>query len=29
LALKFGVAPADLEIGELQAHLLQNGAWLG
>src|SRR5437762_6301293 len=29
LALKFGVAPPDLEVGELQTHLLQNGAWLG
>jgi len=29
LALKFGVAPPDLHIGELQTHLMQNGAWLG
>jgi len=29
LALMFGVAPPELEVGELQAHLLQNGAWLG
>jgi len=28
-ALKFGVAPPDLGTGELQTHLLQNGAWLG
>jgi hypothetical protein len=29
LALKLGVAPADLDFGNLQTHLLQNGAWLG
>src|ERR671935_1319344 len=29
LALKFGVAPPDVDIGELQTHLMQNGAWLG
>jgi hypothetical protein len=29
LALKLGVALPDLDTGELQTHLLQNGAWLG
>jgi hypothetical protein len=29
LALKSGVALPDVDIGELQNHLLQNGAWLG
>jgi hypothetical protein len=29
LALKLDVAPPDLDVGELQTHLLQNGAWLG
>jgi len=29
LALKFGVAVPDLDVGELQTHLMQNGAWLG
>ena len=29
LALKSGVAPPDVDIGELQNHLMQNGAWLG
>jgi hypothetical protein len=29
LALKLGVSPADLDVGDLQTHLMQNGAWLG
>jgi hypothetical protein len=29
LALKFGVALPDLDVGELQTHLMQNGVWLG
>src|SRR5919201_535706 len=29
LALRFGVALPDVDIGELQTHLMQNGAWLG
>jgi hypothetical protein len=29
LALKLGVALPELDTGELQTHLLQNGAWLG
>jgi FAD dependent oxidoreductase len=29
LALKLGVALSDLDAGELQTQLLQNGAWLG
>jgi FAD dependent oxidoreductase len=29
LALRFGVAPPDLDIGELQTHLMENGVWLG
>jgi FAD dependent oxidoreductase len=29
LALKFGVPLPDVDVGELQTHLMQNGAWLG
>jgi hypothetical protein len=29
LALKFGVPLPDVNVGELQTHLMQNGAWLG
>jgi FAD dependent oxidoreductase len=29
LALRFGVAVPDLDVGELQTHLMQNGVWLG
>jgi len=29
VALALGVAPPDVDIGELQTHLMQNGAWLG
>jgi len=29
LALQFGVAVPDADIGELQTHLMQNGVWLG
>src|SRR3954469_14157153 len=29
LAIKTGVPPPDVDTGELQTHLMQNGAWLG
>jgi len=29
LAITMGVAPLDIDTGELHTHLMQNGAWLG
>jgi hypothetical protein len=29
LAITMGVALPDVDTGELQTHLMQNGAWLG